>query len=281
MNSAATTFTSPWSWAWLARSPARRRASSRRSCSASRSAALRSSCKRRTASPRPSGPTRSSRLSSPSAASCARTQRQAVGPVMASTRRTPAATPLSLVIKKKPMSPVRSTWVPPHSSMEKPGTSMTRTSSPYFSPKRAIAPSARARSKLVCRCPTAWFLRICWKTSSSTCRSSASLIALWCAKSKRIRSASTSEPFCVTCSPRTWRRAACSRWVAVWLSRIAARRAASTASSRWWPTCRLPSRTRTRCTHSSGRGRVVSRISTSRPGAKARPRSPTCPPLSP
>ena len=34
------------------------------------------------------------------------------------TRRTPAAIPLSATILKKPMSPVRATCVPPHSSVE-------------------------------------------------------------------------------------------------------------------------------------------------------------------
>ena len=40
-----------------------------------------------------------------------------------------------------PMSPAACTWVPPQSSMELP-TSSTRTTSPYLSPKKAMAPSA-------------------------------------------------------------------------------------------------------------------------------------------
>ena len=38
--------------------------------------------------------------------------------------------------------PVRVTWVPPQSSLlSKPGMRTWRTTAPYFSPKRAIAPS--------------------------------------------------------------------------------------------------------------------------------------------
>ena len=85
----------------------------------------------------------------------------AAAPVSASTLLTPDATPDSEVMINAPMSPVRSTWVPPQSSKEK--TSVcemrvscpcaatlpmvtTRTCSPYFSPKSAIAPAALALS---------------------------------------------------------------------------------------------------------------------------------------
>ena len=44
------------------------------------------------------------------------------------------------------MSPVARTCVPPHSSTLKPGIDTTRTRSPYFSPKSAIAPAAIASS---------------------------------------------------------------------------------------------------------------------------------------
>ena len=46
------------------------------------------------------------------------TQSSAPPPVIASMRRTPAATPLSPRNLKRPMSPVRCTCVPPHSSIE-------------------------------------------------------------------------------------------------------------------------------------------------------------------
>ena len=71
-------------------------------------------------------------------------------PVSASMRRTPAATALSPTIVTRPMSPVRATWVPPHSSIENGAVGVvaadrapmetTRTSSPYFSPNSASAP---------------------------------------------------------------------------------------------------------------------------------------------
>ena len=59
-------------------------------------------------------------------------------------------------------------------------------------------------------------------------------------KSKRSRSGATSEPFCVTCSPRRRRSASCSRWVAEWLARSAARRSPSTRSSTASPTASAP-----------------------------------------
>ncbi len=67
-----------------------------------------------------------------------------MGPVTASMRRTPAATPLSLTILKSAICPVFRACVPPQSSFDTPGTFTTRTTSPYFSPKSAIAPLATA-----------------------------------------------------------------------------------------------------------------------------------------
>ena len=67
-------------------------------------------------------------------------------PVAASMRRTPAATPLSPRSLKRPMSPVRATCVPPHSSVEKSPMRTTRTRSPYLSPKNASAPALMASS---------------------------------------------------------------------------------------------------------------------------------------
>ncbi len=68
---------------------------------------------------------------------------RAAGPVTASIRRTPAETPLSPVMRSRPMSPVRRTWVPPQSSIDQAGLlpsaspiETTRTSSPYFSPNK-------------------------------------------------------------------------------------------------------------------------------------------------
>ena len=66
----------------------------------------------------------------------------------ASTRRTLAALEPSETIAKIPTSAVFATWVPPQSSRETSSTSITRTQSPYFSPNRAIAPSASASRAL-------------------------------------------------------------------------------------------------------------------------------------
>ena len=64
---------------------------------------------------------------------------------MASIRRIPDATAPSDLILKCQMSAVFLTWVPPQSSIEFPKRTV-RTTSPYFSPKSAIAPSETACS---------------------------------------------------------------------------------------------------------------------------------------
>ena len=55
--------------------------------------------------------------------------------------------------------------------------------------------------------------RISAFTRRSTSRSSSSVTGLSCEKSKRVLSASTSEPFCCTCDPSTSRSALCMRCV--------------------------------------------------------------------
>ena len=94
---------------------------------------------------------------------CCAALRAAV-PVSASMRRTPAATPLSATPAIRPMSPVRRTCVPPHSSTDQPSVlpppspiATTRTSSPYFSPNSARAPDARASSSAISRVVTGEF----------------------------------------------------------------------------------------------------------------------------
>ena len=61
-------------------------------------------------------------------------------------RRMPEEIELSPVILKTPISPLERRWVPPHSSREKPSRSTTRTLSPYFSSKMAMAPERTASS---------------------------------------------------------------------------------------------------------------------------------------
>ena len=89
--------------------------------------------------------------------------------MIASIRRTFAAEEVSWVILKTPISAVLRTCVPPHSSREKPPspTSTIRTTSPYFSPNSAIAPSARASSSVVVSARTARFSRI-WRFTRSS-----------------------------------------------------------------------------------------------------------------
>ena len=93
-------------------------------------------------------------------------------------RRTPAATPLSATIAKNPMSPVAPTCVPPHSSRLKPGTLTTRTVSPYFSPKSAIAPAAIASCVERTSVCTGVLRQICSLTIRSISSSSSRVTAL-------------------------------------------------------------------------------------------------------
>ena len=144
-----------------------------------------------------------------------------MAPVTASMRRTPAATPPSLTILNRPMSPVRCTCVPPHSSRLVPMSS-TRTVSPYFSPNSIMAPVVLADSMSITRACVGWLARISALTRASRSRGSARRSPAWlCVKSKRVLSASTSEPFCCTCSPSTSRSALCIRWVTLWLRMVA------------------------------------------------------------
>ena len=117
------------------------------------------------------------------------------------------------------MSPVRCTCVPPHSSRLLPMSS-TRTSSPYFSPNSIIAPIFCASSMRITRACVAALARISALTSASTCAICASVTGALCAKSKRVRSALTSEPFCCTWAPSTSRSALCIRCVALWLRTV-------------------------------------------------------------
>jgi hypothetical protein len=120
--------------------------------------------------------------------------------------------------------------------------SSTRTSSPYFSPNSIIAPVFCASSSAITRAWVAALARISALTSASTGGSPRRVIgALW-AKSKRVLSASTSEPFCCTWAPSTSRRALCIRWVAEWLRTVLARAATSTGRD-VSPTASLPVRT--------------------------------------
>ncbi len=149
-------------------------------------------------------------------------------PVMASIRRTPAATELSARMRTMPILPVAETCVPPQNSMDEPNW-MTRTWSPYFSPKRAMAPNSFAFSIGTLRCSVNGMLaRILAFTKCSTSRSCSSVTFWKWEKSKRRESGVTSEPFCSTCVPNTWRNASSSKCVQEWLASQAARLSVST-----------------------------------------------------
>ena len=151
-----------------------------------------------------------------------------LAPVIASMRRTPAATELSLMIRTIPILPVADTCVPPQNSIELPNWT-TRTSSPYFSPNKAIAPSSLAFSIGRLRYSVKGiFSRILVLTKCSTSRSCSSVTFWKWEKSKRKDSGVTKEPFCSTCVPNTWRNASSSKWVQEWLAAEAARFSVST-----------------------------------------------------
>ena len=118
-------------------------------------------------------------------------------------RRTPADTPPSLTTLNNAMSPVRPTWVPPQSSTENgslmsPPMATTRTSSPYFSPNRAMAPALIASSGVISVVPTSPLRRMRALTSASTAAMSSSVRGFGWLMSKRRRSGATSEPFWLT-----------------------------------------------------------------------------------
>ena len=159
--------------------------------------------------------------------------------MVASTRRTPAATPLSPIILNKPISPVRLTCVPPHNSRLEP-ISKTRTSSPYFSPNSIMAPVFCADSISITRAWVAALLKISAFTIASTLAISASVIGALCTKSKRVLSESTKLPFCCTCSPNISRKALCIKCVAEWLRMVSARDAISTLALTVSPTLSEP-----------------------------------------
>ena len=192
-------------------------------------------------------------------------------------RRTPAATPDSATILNRPMSPVALTCVPPHSSWVLPMLS-TRTVSPYFSPNSIIAPVFCA-SSIDISCATVPALpRISALTIASIWRICASVTGALCAKSKRVRSGVTSEPFCCTCVPSTSRSALCIRWVALWLRTMRARRSPSTLAVNTSPTFTAPSTTRPWWPNTSAWIFMVSSMTTRVVPLRSSPESPTWPP---
>ena len=160
-----------------------------------------------------------------SASSCSRSERPP--PPGRSAPRCGARWPRSrspTTIRNTPISAVERTCVPPHSSREKEPspTSTIRTTSPYFSPNSAIAPSDWASSSVVVSARTGWLSRIQPLTSSSTARSSSGVSALPVGEveAQLVRLRPQSRPGARAC-PSASRSAACSRCVAVWLPCVA------------------------------------------------------------
>ena len=142
-----------------------------------------------------------------------------------------------------------------------------------------MAPVSMASSMAISRVSTGAFCRMMALAISSTAATSSALIGLVCEKSKRSRSGATSEPFCATCVPSTWRNASCSRCVAEWLARVAERRAWSTTSSTASPGLNAPFSTVPTCTIRSPSFFCVSLTRNSAPfGPLISPVSPICPP---
>mmetsp|Transcript_8922 Transcript_8922/g.29401 ORF Transcript_8922/g.29401 Transcript_8922/m.29401 type:complete len:213 (-) Transcript_8922:2154-2792(-) len=141
---ATSTLESPTSRAWETNAPALATANSPRRLSASFCVARKSSCKLDTRLAISSGGTRNVLANCFTTASRCCKSSTTPAPATASMRRIPLAMPASLKILNPPISAVLETCVPPHNSMEMPGTSTTRTTSPYFSPNIAVAPRSLA-----------------------------------------------------------------------------------------------------------------------------------------
>ena len=133
-------------------------------------------------------------------------------------RRTPDATALSPVTEIRPISPVRRTWVPPHSSTDQPSALLA-----VF----ARGPAHRHHAHLVAiflaeQRPRAGIARIVHRHQArgdlvilqhdivgdilDPARVRPRVIGFGCTKSKRSRSGATSEPRCAMWSPSTWRK---------------------------------------------------------------------------
>ena len=115
-------------------------------------------------------------------------------PTKASTRRTPAPIDDSPRSFTTPSWPERSTWVPPHSSRAQSPTLTTRTTSPYFSPNKAIAPISLAWACDILSATTSRLSKSKVFTRDSTSSNTDAETAPVAGKSKRKRPGEFSEP---------------------------------------------------------------------------------------
>jgi hypothetical protein len=124
-------------------------------------------------------------------------------------RRTPEATALSETMETRPMSPVRPTWVPPHSSTEYEPTLLAGAHGDDAHLVAVFLAEQRARARgdgVVDRHQPRGDGRVLENDAIGDvldARSSAGSTGLGWVKSKRRRSRATSEPFCATWSPST------------------------------------------------------------------------------
>ena len=134
---------------------------------------------------------------------CSRAKnRYASTPTSASTRRTPAPIEDSLSSLITPNCPERATCVPPQSSRAQSPTLTTRTTSPYFSPNNAMAPSSLAFAWLMLSAVTSRLSNRRVLTRDSTSFRTLTGTEPVAGKSKRNRPGEFSEPAWVAVSPR-------------------------------------------------------------------------------
>ena len=159
--------------------------------------------------------------------------------------------------------------MPPHSSRAQSPTEITRTSSPYFSPKSAIAPDFTASAWLITSACTARSA----STRSLTRASTSSITDVGtepvAEKSNRNRPGAFSEPAWVAVSPRASRNALCTMCVAVCEREMDLRRSMSTSACAPVPTVTSPESTLAWCTISPVIGDCTSRTSTRAPLASS------------
>ncbi|OQC02325.1 MAG: hypothetical protein BWX79_02816 [Alphaproteobacteria bacterium ADurb.Bin100] len=158
--------------------------------------------------------------------------------------------------------------------------SSTRTVSPYFSPNSIMAPVFCADSMSITRAWVGTFITISALTRSSISRIWTSVSGALCVKSKRVRSALTSEPFCCTWPPSTSRSALCIRWVTEWFRTVAPRTRVLTRAATWSPTLSVPSASVPWWPNTSDLIFCVSATSKRADPLTSSPSSPTWPPLS-
>ena len=119
--------------------------------------------------------------------------------------------------------------MPPQSSRAHSPTETTRTSSPYFSPNSAIAPTSTACAWVITSACTSRSSASSEFTRASTSCSTDGGTAALALKSNRNRPGAFSEPACVAVSPSASRIALCTMCVAVCARLIARRRCTSTS----------------------------------------------------